>query len=133
MRVWGKDRFSLGGNVPPRTQQDIRGTDDDALYQTERWYPAHQPGPRGYRIPLPPGSYRVALHFAETHFRETGKRSFDVILEGETFLEAYAPRIDEGETRTWEDRVEDGHLELELIHGLDDNPKISAIAIERIE
>ena len=109
----------------------MEGTEDDALFRTERWFLRGALVPTGYRIPLPPGRYRVTLGFAEVSFREPEKRRFDVLLEGRTVLEDYEPQVDAAENFTYEQPVEDGYLDLELVHKVD-NPKISAIAIERV-
>jgi hypothetical protein len=127
--LWGKDRFALGGKVASsKNTRAISGTEDDALYQTRRWFPAGQTPPRGYRVPLLPGRYRVILHFAEVRFRENSKRRFHILLEGKTVRENYEPKIDEAEALLFEVRVEDGHLDIDFIHEVD-NPKISAIEI----
>ena len=73
--------------VPPAA---INGTDDDVLYQTERYG-----NPFGYEIPLANATYRVRLHFAEIwHGVSTvglapGDRVFDVMLEGEPRLTGF--------------------------------------------
>jgi hypothetical protein len=86
--LWSGDRFFRGGSVylgdrrgEPLTE-DIAGTDRDPLYQTERWFPKTAGGPPGYGIPLPPGRYRIILHFAEIWYRQAGLRRFHVRLEG---------------------------------------------------
>jgi hypothetical protein len=70
----------------------------------------------------------VVLHFAETDFREKGKRRFHIRLEGTTAREDYEPNIDEKEILAFEVKVEDGHLDLEFVHKVN-NPSISAIEI----
>jgi beta-galactosidase len=58
---WG----SMGGKtftidrLPYGTDKNIRGTDDDPLYQTQ------QTGIEHYRLDVPPGKYAITLHFAE--------------------------------------------------------------------
>jgi len=75
------------GNVFAATGAAIAGTDDDALYQTERYG-----NPFGYEIPVANDTYRVRLPFAEiwhgvsTAGLEPRDRVFDVLLEGETRL-----------------------------------------------
>lgn len=60
----------------------IPGTDDDPLYQTQRFWESAQPFD-AYRIPnLPPGTYRVELRFAELYYKAIGYRVFDVYVEG---------------------------------------------------
>jgi len=131
-KLWGKDRFARGGTprVAPR-DRPVEGTDEDDLYRAGTAFFTSAPGSHGYRIPLPLGRYRVTLGFAEVALRESGKRHFDAFLEGRKVLEDYEPKIDRAENFTFEQSVEDGHLDLEFVHKLG-NPKISAIAIERL-
>ena len=80
-------------------------------------------------------AYRVNLHIAEIFYRERGQRSFSVLLEGKPVLESYEPLaagFSKAETRSFEVDVTDGFLDIEFRHGGADNPKISAISIERI-
>ncbi len=58
------------------TGDSIAATDDDALYQSERW------GVSEYRFNVPDGNYNVRLQFCEIHYQETGKRVFDIFIEG---------------------------------------------------
>ena len=53
--------FTLAGNsrLPYGSDKNIRGTDNDPLYQTQ------QVGIRQYRLDVPPGTYTLTLHFAE--------------------------------------------------------------------
>jgi hypothetical protein len=107
----------------------VAGTEDDALYRTERWFVPVQGLRPGYHIPLPPGTYRAVLHFAEISYREPGHRRFDVLLEGKKVLEGFEPEVDRAQAFPFELKVEDGHLDLEFGHRLD-HPTISAIAVE---
>jgi serine/threonine protein kinase/Flp pilus assembly protein TadD len=68
----------------------VAGTNDPDLYRTERWFhPAeHRPG---YMIQVPPGNYRVRLHFVETWYRAEGIRRFGVMLNGRQIIEAMDP------------------------------------------
>ncbi len=88
---------------------------------------------QGYRVPLPPGRFRIALHFAEAHFNKPGRRRFHIALEGMRVLEDYEPKVREAEVKVFETRVEDGILDISLIDGSIGNPRISAIEIERLE
>lgn len=54
----------------------IAGTDEDALYQSERY------GDFRYEIAVADGTYDVELHFAETYWTADGDRVFDVSVEG---------------------------------------------------
>jgi len=63
----------------------IEGTEEDGLYQTQRYGAG---GSFGYRFDVPNGNYRVDIHFAEiyTQFDAPGKRIFDVLIEMQTVL-----------------------------------------------
>jgi len=79
-RTWSPDRFHLGGE--PRTSPfEILGTRDGPLFRTFREEDGWS-GSLAYSVPLPPGKYTVALHFAETNQKGL-KRRFHVFLEGE--------------------------------------------------
>ena len=134
--LWGRDRFFSGGfrffgdgesgATGPFTD-DIVDTDDDPLYQTERWFPSVAP----YRIPVPPGDYRVTLHFAEIVNTQKGSRFFDVRLEDTLVLLDYDPTMAgfaTADRRSFPVEIRDGVLDLEFVHQLD-YPKISAIEI----
>jgi tetratricopeptide (TPR) repeat protein len=138
---WSRDRFFRGGlsYLPFMTKRvrypgSIRNTEDATLYRSERFF--FGSGPVGYRVPLPSGSYRVTLHFAEIFYWEPGKRVFDVLLEGKEVLRDYDPFSAVGfaaaDRKTFLLRVEDGFLDLEFVREAG-NPKISALEIERVE
>ncbi|MBJ7881022.1 malectin domain-containing carbohydrate-binding protein [Gelidibacter salicanalis] len=87
--IFSEDKHFLGGklyaNITP-----IAGTDDDALYQTERY------GSFSYAIPVPvAGEYDIRLHFAELYFGvgsnsgAAGDRIFSVSIEGVTVLNKF--------------------------------------------
>jgi hypothetical protein len=129
---WSRDRFFLGGY--PLYHTGVQGHVEGALYQTERWWNDGGPIVPGYRIPLPPGAYRVTLHFLEGWHRTQGQRVFEVLLEGATLdgLEEYDPVRDAGyavpHPHSAEVDVLDGTLDIEF--GRRRNlPKINAIDI----
>jgi beta-galactosidase len=79
--------------LPPRfgSQREsfevIRGTDDQALFQTYR-YGRHK---LRYRFAVPDGNYRVELYFAEPWYGAgggdcSGWRLFDVAIDGSTVI-----------------------------------------------
>ncbi|NET35846.1 MAG: hypothetical protein F6K19_28105, partial [Cyanothece sp. SIO1E1] len=74
--LWQADTFSAGGDIDGSTGE-IAGTDDDPIYQTFR-----KGANFSYAVPLEDGDYRVELHFSENRFAKTGKRVFDVEIEG---------------------------------------------------
>ncbi|MDA0321494.1 MAG: malectin domain-containing carbohydrate-binding protein [Verrucomicrobia bacterium] len=73
--LWAADQHFTDGNTHA-TGASIANTVDDALYQSERY------GAFSYRIPISNGTYRLTLHFAEIYFTASGKRVFDVLVEG---------------------------------------------------
>ena len=68
--------YEDGKEAAINSAQPIANTDEDAIYQTERW------GLARYNIRVPNGSYRVRLMMAENFFSQPGRRSFDVHVEG---------------------------------------------------
>ena len=83
------DTFFGGGVAGPELSQEISGTNNAALYQTQR-LTNDASDPLTYDIPVPgPGSYSVNLHFAETAFNAAGQRVFDVFIEGIKAFENY--------------------------------------------
>ncbi|GAA1844567.1 malectin domain-containing carbohydrate-binding protein [Microlunatus capsulatus] len=87
----------------------------------------------GFAVPVPNGSYRVRLHFAELNKTRAGQRTFDVRLEGTQVLTRFdvfaaAGGIDRAVTREFTANVTDGTVNLDLIRQVE-NAKISAIEI----
>jgi len=76
--IWSADTGFSGGSTVDRGNIAIANTNDDRIYQTERY------GMSGYAFSVPSGSYTVRLHFAETYTGTTacGQRVFDVNVEG---------------------------------------------------
>ena len=130
--VFAADETGVGH--ASRIKAAIAATDDDALYRTGAW---HEEG-LSYGFALDPGSYRVALHFAETWsgaFAD-GVRVFDVAIEGEVVVDDLDVHAAVGARRALvverEVSVGDGVLDLDLLPGVQ-NPAIAAIAITRLE
>ncbi len=76
---WANDRNygQIGGTKGQSPGQAIAGTEDDIIYQTEQY------GLVKYQVRLPSGKYNVTLMMSENYFQESGKRIFDVNLEGD--------------------------------------------------
>ena len=138
---WRHDCFFCGGHLfgeangpASSSPQEILQTDDDPLYQTERWFERQQGSqPIGYRIPLPRGQYRVVLHFAEIYFQPPEQRVLEVLAEGKTVISGFdtlQAGFATARFREFVTRVEDGCLTLDF-KGADHDPKISAIEIYR--
>lgn len=142
--VWSYDRFACGGHTIylPELHPFFAGVEEGTLYLNERYFVTDVPTPLGpllpaYAIPLPPGDYRVTLHFVEGFCRTPGCRVFDVLLEGAIALEDledYEP-LSAGfgvrDLKTAPVRVDDGELNIDFRRKVE-NPKISAIEIERV-
>ncbi|MBK8267930.1 MAG: hypothetical protein IPK83_06335 [Planctomycetes bacterium] len=141
--MWTSDNgsgFFNVGKTPPSPVSptiDIAGTDLDPLYRSERYDTADLPN-MIYTFPAAPGYYLVKLHFAETYWTKPNRRKFDVAIEGTTVLVNYD--IVDGigpftaDVRQFVTEVVDGDLQIEFMNAIPrvDNPKISAIEIERI-
>lgn len=134
--TWLADQYFDGGNVFSTTS-DIFQTDDDALYQTERWSQS-----LGYDIPIENGAYEVDLHFAEIYFDDFGQRVFDVSIEGqlveddldiyERTRNAFFPGKDNALIiNTGQIVVGDGVLNLDMLASVN-NAKLSAIEIRPV-
>ncbi|MEI9970859.1 MAG: malectin domain-containing carbohydrate-binding protein [Ignavibacteriota bacterium] len=88
-QVWGSDRYFVGG----RTTSDGKvptGTTDPDLFVRQRY------GHFSYRMPVPPGKYRLRLLFAETFFGPgnrgeggIGSRVFNVYCDGTAILRQF--------------------------------------------
>jgi len=81
--VWLSDRayspgsFGYEGGMTSSTNDQIFRTDDDPLYQTERYDLS------AYRFDVPNGDYQVTLHLAEIYFESPNERQMNVAIEDE--------------------------------------------------
>ena len=137
---WSRDRFFLGGassdkKSGPKESEAYAPGDDKAVHGVERVFSgARGTYHLGYDIPLPPGRWRVSLHFVESAHRLPGRRIFDIFLEGKAVLEGYDPVL-AGFTmldiRPFEIEVADGTLQIDFL-AHQDVPRISALEVEAI-
>ena len=132
--AFSADQYFTGGNTNSTTAT-IGGTNDQALYQNERW------GSFGYDIPVVNGTYDVKLHFVEIYYGNivsgncVGKRIFSVDLP-DTAASPDISNLDicaqAGATRTALVKtisgvqVTDGVLNIQSIYGSADDPEIAA-------
>jgi hypothetical protein len=139
--VWRQDCFFGGGHLFGEafgslqpSSEPIHGTRDPLLYQTERWFDREREAvERSYLIPLPPGQYRIVLHFAEIYFQPPDRRVFDVLAEDRLVIDNYdtlAKGFATADSQSFETRVDDGLLNLEF-RSVIENPKVSGIEIVR--
>ena len=137
---WSRDCFFTQGNLGTLYEDEIAGATDDVPYQTHRWF---FPGGRfrpGYRIPLPPGLYRITLHSVETWppYARQGERVFDVVIEGTKVLEDYDIFDEVGfataKVQPFVATVKDGMLDILFLKRQQSQPAcISAIEVQRLE
>ena len=126
--AFAADEFYNGtSKTHSNTSLAIAGTTDDVLYQRERYGSSFS-----YDIPVPSGNYLVKLHFAEIYWTSSGKRVFDVEVEGNIILDKYDIFAEVGfgtaTVKEIEVAVKDGMLNLNFAASVN-NAKISAIEI----
>ena len=135
------DNYSNGGR---ETSNDLGGVITDAeidIYTTERSSINNANPNFGYEIPVTNGNYIIKLHFAEIYFtgqsgkgaNGSGRRVFDVILEGNTVLDEYDINADVGSltavVKSFENiTITDGIINIDFTSTIN-NPKISGIEI----
>jgi hypothetical protein len=125
--VWGADQYFTDGSAYGNTAA-IAGTTNDLLYQNERW------GNSTYNVPVPNGTYKVRLHFAEIFHTAVGLRVFNVNVEnGQAALNNYDIFAKAGASTAVVEllsniNVTDGVLTIALT-GVTDNAKISGIEV----
>ena len=116
-----------GGGSTYSTSANISGTDDDQLYQTERYGKSFS-----YDIPLENGNYQVTLMFAEIYHSEAGNRVFNVSIEGEQVISNLDIFAKAGYNAAYNEihevNITDGQINIAFTT-LIDNAKISAIKI----
>ncbi|MFC5136486.1 malectin domain-containing carbohydrate-binding protein [Halorubrum glutamatedens] len=119
--------------------QDIGNTQDDSLYQSERYG-----DPLSYSMPVEDGTYEVTLQFAEIYHGVDGgnagggegDRVFNVSVEGEQVLSNYDIYADVGALnateKTFTVEVTDGELDIDL-DASEDFGKISAFTVSEAD
>ncbi|MFN2396930.1 MAG: malectin domain-containing carbohydrate-binding protein, partial [Bacteroidales bacterium] len=109
------------------TTSDISGTEDDQLYQTERFGSNFS-----IDLPVENGAYQVTLMFAEIYHSSAGNRVFNVSIEGKQVinnLDIYAKAgKNAAYNETHEVTISDGEINIAFTT-VSDNAKISAIKI----
>ena len=95
---WSPDNYFEGGQLASYAQE-VTGTDDPELYETERW------GNFSYAVPVTPGRYSVVLHFAARRTRpgepaaataEHVPNAFNVFCNGRALLENFNLAVEAG-------------------------------------
>lgn len=113
----------------PEGLSEIEGTDDDAIYLTERY------SMLGYRFEVPNGNYLVRLHFAETYegITDEGMRLFSVEAEGKTVLKDFdvykeAEGRNKAIVRSFVVEVSDGVLDIGFVANIQ-NPEVNGMEV----
>lgn len=124
------DRYAIGG-TSHTVDGPIAGTDEDTLFQSERY------GSYAYEIPLSEASYTVALHFAELYQDAPEERSFNVSVEGAPVITEKDLYADVGAFTAYTEslndvRVSDGSLTIE-VESLVDNGTLCGIGIWSVD
>jgi hypothetical protein len=127
--VWMADTgFSAGSSYS--SNASIGNTSTPYLYQTERY------GSQTYRFTVPDGTYSVTLKFAELFFSGTGRRIFNVALNGQTVLSnfdivAEAGGSDRAIDKLFTVQAANGQIAIQFTAVID-SPKVNAIEILQI-
>ncbi len=123
--VYKADTGSNGGAVY-NTAAAIDGTEDDILYQSERW------GNFSYNIPISNGTYSVTLKFAELYESNVNARVFSVKMEGKEVIPNLDVFAKVGKNRAYDVTVpvtvNDGSLNIEFTSPKKD-AKVNAILV----
>jgi hypothetical protein len=130
--IYGADFYGyLGISGTFNSTNPIKNTADPTIYQSERYQLF------GYRVQAPNGHYFIKLHFAEIYYDKTGRRLFDINLEGQTVQrnldifemagknQALVLTFD---TKALGIPITDGRVDLEFINKRDDT-KLSGLEI----
>jgi hypothetical protein len=123
---YAADEDYLGGKTYT-TPDSISNTTDDLLYRSERYQM------EGYSISLPAGVYEVTLKLAEIYWTRSGRRVFDVDVEGISALTQYDIYAEAGHDNAHDVVVEnvtvdDGSLDLTFSSSTN-YAKVSALVV----
>ncbi|MEB3310438.1 MAG: malectin domain-containing carbohydrate-binding protein [Snowella sp.] len=130
-QVWSADQYFTGSTGTYAVPSAIAGTNDDSLYQNERYGNNFS-----YNVPVSNGTYLVNLNFAEIYWNAPGQRLFNVSLEGQTVLQNFDIWSQAGGqnialTQSFEVTVSDGVLNLDFTT-LVDNAQITSLELLKL-
>lgn len=128
---WGYTTAGATNNRPT----PVANTQDDPLYQTERW--SNNQPQLNYAFDIPNGTYEITLKFNEAYFSSANQRRFNILLEGNLMQSNFDIVAEAGANWTAIDKifnvdVSDGQLNVNLTQGSADWPLINAIQIIRL-
>jgi hypothetical protein len=139
--LWQEDKaytagsFGFVGGTAGFIANPIAGTDDDVLYQYERYDTSFD-----YQFDAPNGLYEIRLLDTDTFNDVAGDRLFNVFIEGKQVLTnfdiiATAGGNNAAITLTFTNTLADGQLNIHFTGGAgtgDPNARISAIEVRKI-
>jgi len=134
-REWMADNYFTGGSTYADARFDVTGTEDDLVFQTERY------GIFSYEIPVPNANFEVVLHFSELYHTAKEQRLFNIAVEGkEVFSKVDIIQLGGGSnlkalSLETPQVVSDGFLTISFTNTVPkvDNPKLSGIEIKLVE
>jgi beta-glucanase (GH16 family) len=117
-----------GQNTVFPSSLHTNNTEYDYVYRSERY------GLAAYKIRVPPGSYSATLMFAENYFTQTGRRIFDVYVEGKRVIDNLDIFSQLGTNYAYELKAEnilclDGIIDIHFSSEIE-NPLINGIIVE---
>ena len=123
--TYAADANFTGGAIY-RTTNAISNTQDDPLYQSERY------GNFSYAIPVANGTYEITFRFVEVYHSSAGKRLFDTRVEGVEVISNFDIYAVSGKNNAYDIvktvQVGDGTLNINFSTDVD-NAKVSAFHV----
>ena len=124
---WSADQFFDDGETI-RKNVAIQGTEDDFLYQSERYAKTLD-----YAIPVANGTYDVSLLFAENYWSDNQQRTFNISVEGEEITPSLDIYAEAGRLTAFDQLVSsvlvtDGVLDIAM-DGIADKATLSGLEI----
>jgi len=137
--LWMKDesysslkRWGFTNGTVASTAQNISGTSLVPVFQAYRYGGTSM----SYRIEAPNGVYQVKLMFAETSWKQSGRRIFDVAIEGVKVLTNYDIYARKGfaaaDEYTFQTTVNDGRLDITFPKVSKDKALICGIEVKAV-
>jgi hypothetical protein len=131
--AWSRDRFFTAGRSVESKALD--GAFATALFKHGRVFAETDAVAPGYRLPVPPGRYRVTVHLAEGEVHDRGKRVFDMAVGGRRFAEGFEP-LEAGfavpQSRVFEAEATGGALEVLFLRRSGD-PVVFGLEVKRAQ
>lgn len=143
-----EDSYVEGGQSSDfGSQFDIKNTNDQTVYQTERWSQSDIV----YKLPIPEGKYVLVLKFSEVYFNNMNEKVFDVYIGDKKVIQNIDIFAKVGKSTAYDEflefevkgdkiyvggklieggyNAEEETMKLIFRKGQSDNPKINAIVV----